>query len=79
MQNGYSISWDGDMSDRGFSHKNGLAILPEKNIESLKGTERSRWESLSEDDKNKELYSFDKPVNEKNVDQGMRQEYQQKV
>jgi len=27
---GYSISWDGDVSEKGFSAKNGLAILPEE-------------------------------------------------
>lgn len=26
---GYSISWDGDVSEKGFSAKNGLALLPE--------------------------------------------------
>jgi bleomycin hydrolase len=74
LNNGYSICWDGDVSDRGFSHKNGLAILPEKDIESLSGTERSRWENLSESEKNNELYNFEKPGDEKEVDQESRQE-----
>ena len=26
---GYSISWDGDVSEKGFSAKNGMALLPE--------------------------------------------------
>jgi len=28
VKNGYSIAWDGDVSEKGFSAKNGLAILP---------------------------------------------------
>ena len=29
VKNGYTIAWDGDVSEKGFSAKNGLAILPE--------------------------------------------------
>ena len=29
LNNGYSVAWDGDVSEKGFSSKNGLAILPE--------------------------------------------------
>ena len=75
LLNGYSICWDGDVSDRGFSHKHGLAILPEKNVEDLDGTERARWEKLSESEKAGELYTFDKPVNEKQVDEALRREH----
>jgi len=28
LENGYSIDWDGDVSDKGFSHKNGIAVVP---------------------------------------------------
>ncbi len=28
VKNGYSIAWDGDVSEKGFSSKNGVAILP---------------------------------------------------
>ena len=28
IANGYSVAWDGDVSERGFSRQNGLAILP---------------------------------------------------
>ena len=28
VKNGYSIAWDGDVSEKGFSAKNGIAILP---------------------------------------------------
>jgi len=75
LENGYSICWDGDVSDRGFSHKNGVAIVPEKKVESLDGTERERWEKLTEAEKSKELYKFDIPVSEKEVDDDMRQEH----
>ncbi len=75
LENGYTVCWDGDVSDRGFSHRNGIAILPEKKVESLSGTERERWEKLTESEKGKELYVFEKPGDEKAVDQEMRQEH----
>ena len=31
LSKGYSIAWDGDVSEKGFSHKNGIAILPVDN------------------------------------------------
>lgn len=75
LENGYSICWDGDVSDRGFSHRNGLAILPDKNMDNLSGTERERWESLTDAEKGKELYNFKIPGDEKEVDDAMRQEF----
>jgi len=75
LENGYSISWDGDVSDRGFSHRNGIAIMPEMDVDNLSGTERERWEKLTDTEKGKELYNFEKPGYEKDVDDAMRQEY----
>ncbi|RLD82464.1 MAG: aminopeptidase [Bacteroidetes bacterium] len=75
LEEGYTICWDGDVSDRGFSHRNGIAILPEKKVESLSGTERERWEKLTSTEKGKELYVFEKPGEEKDVDEAMRQEH----
>jgi len=75
LENGYTVCWDGDVSDRGFSHRNGIAILPEKKVENLSGTERERWEKLTESEKGKELYVFEKPGDEKVIDQEIRQEH----
>ena len=34
LSNGYAVCWDGDVSEKGFSHKNGVAINPvQENIE----------------------------------------------
>lgn len=74
LENGYTICWDGDVSDKGFSHSNGVAILPEKDLKSLDGSELSKWEALSEKDKNAALYSFDTPGKEKTITQEIRQE-----
>lgn len=73
LENGYTVAWDGDVSDKGFSHKNGVAIVPDVTLESATGTERSKWESIPEKERQKQFYTFDKPVPQKKVTQEMRQ------
>ncbi len=74
LENGYSICWDGDVSEKGFSHKNNLMILPEDNVEEMSGSDKERWENLSDKEKKEKLYNFKSPVPEKNVTEAMRQE-----
>ena len=73
LKNNYSVCWDGDVSDPGFSHKNALAILPETKVENLQGSEQSRWENMSPEELKKNMFSFKEPVPEENVTQAMRQ------
>lgn len=74
FEKGYTVCWDGDVSDKGFSHTNGVAIVPEKETKNMDGTERTRWEKLSEREKNAELYNFKTPGTEKQITAEMRQE-----
>jgi bleomycin hydrolase len=32
LNNGYTVNWDGDVSENGFSHSRGLAVFPEANV-----------------------------------------------
>lgn len=73
LEMGYTVGWATDVSERGFSHRNGVAIVPVEDVEEMDDTERSRWEDLSDEERQKQLYSFEKPVNEKKVNQEMRQ------
>jgi bleomycin hydrolase len=73
LENGYSVCWDGDVSDKGFSHKNGVAIVPELRLKELSNPEKNRWEAMNEKERDEELYSFKKPGQEKNVTQELRQ------
>jgi bleomycin hydrolase len=74
IKNGFSVCWDGDVSDKGFSHSNGVAIVPDKDLKASEGTERLLWEKLTEKEKNAELYNFKNPGKEKEISQEMRQE-----
>jgi bleomycin hydrolase len=59
LATGYTVAWASDMSDRGFSMKEGVAIIPEKN-----------WNEMSEE----EIADvFKEPHPEKVITQEMRQ------
>ena len=73
LQNGYSIAWASDVSEKGFSWKKGVAIVPDVNLENKKDTEMSKWSDLSEEERKKAMFSFEEPVPEKQITQEMRQ------
>lgn len=74
LDNGYTVAWGSDVSEKGFSWKNGVAVVPDEDNPDISGTDRDRWEKLSSKDKTEELYKFDKPVKEKEITEQMRQE-----
>ena len=73
LDNKYTVAWAADVSHDGFSYKNGIAIIPDANTESMDNLERAKWEKMSSKEKSKVLYSFDKPGEEKKITQEMRQ------
>jgi bleomycin hydrolase len=73
LRTGYTIVWDGDISDKGFSHKNGVAVLPDSSIDSTETSGKAKQGKLTEKQRNLKLYSFTKPVPEIKVTQVMRQ------
>lgn len=74
IMNGYSVAWGADVSEKGFSWKNGLAIVPDEDKPEIAGMESEKWEKMDSKERSKLLYSFDEPVNEKTITQEMRQE-----
>jgi len=74
FKEGYSVCWDGDVSEKGFSHNKGVAIIPEAKLQDASGTEKDKWSDLTEKEKQQKIYSFEKPVPEKEINQQDRQE-----
>lgn len=70
LENGYTIAWGGDVSEKGFSHKKGVAVVPLTDVEDMEDSERSKWEDKEEDD----FYSFKHFVPEMEITQELRQE-----
>ncbi len=73
IENGYSIGWASDVSEKGFSWRNGVAIVPETDVEELAGSEKEKWEEMTDDERQDRMFSFDGPVPEKKITQEMRQ------
>ena len=40
LENGYTVAWAADVSDKGFNHRKGLALVPEKNWSDMRKGER---------------------------------------
>ena len=74
IDNGYTIAWGADVSEKGFSWKNGVAIVPEVDMLDMTDTEKEKWEELTKKEKQAALYKFDKPGREKTITQEMHQE-----
>ncbi|MEZ5019826.1 MAG: C1 family peptidase [Bacteroidales bacterium] len=73
LKNGYTVNWDGDVSERGFSHANGVAINPDlAKIDLPANTDRARFEN-NPADRTPIAGIFDKPGPEVNVTQEVRQ------
>ena len=74
LNNGYTVCWDGDVSEKGFSFTNGVAINPEvKKVEDLSNTDRARFEKLGEKERLEEVFKFERPYPEINVTPEVRQ------
>ena len=74
LENGYTVSWGTDVSEKGFSRTKAIGIIPVADTESMSGTEAEKWGKLTEKEKEAALYKFDKPGKERTITQEMRQE-----
>lgn len=71
VMNGYSIGWAADVSEKGFSFKNGLAIVPENDEDlKVKGKDNKHFNDAGAD---KSGSQFDTPGEELQITQEMRQ------
>ena len=74
IMDGYTVGWGSDVSEKGFSWKNGVAIVPDEDKKDLSGTEKEKWEKLTPAEKAAAAYYFDGTAKEKAITQQMRQE-----
>jgi hypothetical protein len=73
LYSGYTVDWDGDVSERGFSHSKGVAVNPDLTRMDLSAmTDRSRFENMSSD-RTPVPGTLDKPCPEIDVTQDIRQ------
>ena len=74
IDTGYTIEWGADVSELGFNRTLAIGIIPEDEVESMEGTEAEKWGALTPAERQRALYSFERPVQEKVITQEMRQE-----
>jgi len=74
LDKGYTVAWSADVSEKGFvTSQKGVAVVPEASKADMSDAEITKWEKLSESDKEKELYKLSKPGKEKVITQEIRQ------
>ncbi|MDH6342224.1 aminopeptidase C [Parabacteroides sp. PFB2-12] len=75
LKQGYTIGWDGDVSEKGFSHVNGVAINPDiMQVDNYAGTDRARFEQMNPGQRQEEAYKFESPCPEVKVTPEIRQQ-----
>ena len=74
IDNGYTVLWAADVSEKGFKWYDGVALMPKVDENKDRtGTELARWVKLKSSEKEDELYDFHGPVEEIEVTQESRQ------
>jgi len=74
LTNGYTVAWDGDVSEKGFSPAKGIAIIPVTTaVDDFSTTDRARFERAAGQEKTSEGSVNSGPVPEVNVTQEIRQ------
>jgi bleomycin hydrolase len=74
VSNGYPVAWAADVSEKGFAtSQKGVAVIPVVDKANMTDAEITKWEKLSEKEKNEELYKLEKPGQEKVITQELRQ------
>jgi bleomycin hydrolase len=75
LNNGYTVAWDGDVSEKGFSHAKGVAIIAElENTDLYSTSDKARLGKMTKEELTAEAYKFSFPFPEIKVTQESRQE-----
>ena len=74
LNNGYTVNWDGDVSEKGFSHLKGVAIIPEiENTDNYSNADKAILGKMTRDERAAVAYKFSKPFPEVKVTQESRE------
>jgi aminopeptidase C len=73
LSNGFTVAWDGDVSEKGFSHSKGVAIIPEFDSTKYSGPDKVKLLKMPKADRVAEAYKFEGPFPEVTVTQESRE------
>lgn len=75
IKNGYSVCWDGDVSERGFQFRHGAAIIPDvKDLSRYSAADSAAFAPLTEAQRLDSVFAFRRPYPEIVVTPEIRQE-----
>ncbi len=75
LNNGYTVDWDGDVSEKGYSHSKGVAVIPElEKVDQYSPADKARFGKMTLEERTAEAYKFSKPFPEIKVTQEFREE-----
>jgi aminopeptidase C len=74
LANGYTVNWDGDVSEKGFSHAKGVAIIPElEKVDDYSPSFKAKYGKMTKEELTAEAYKFTSPFPEVKVTQEFRE------
>ncbi|MBQ4548265.1 MAG: aminopeptidase [Bacteroidales bacterium] len=74
LNNGYTVGWAQDVSDKGFSRDAGVGVVLENDIEKIRQSDPKKYKKMSDDEIRASLYKFETVMPEKEVTEDMHQE-----
>jgi aminopeptidase C len=73
INNGYSVLWGADVSEKGFAYRKGVAVVPVTKPDEMSDSDKARWIGVSDKDRESQIMNLSKPVAERKITQDMRQ------
>lgn len=74
LEKGYTVNWDGDVSEKGFAHGKGVAIIPEtENTSAYSTADAKKYGKMTAEERAAEAYRFASPFPEMSITQDYRQ------
>ena len=74
LNHGYSVDWDGDVSEKGFSSRNAVAIIPEvEKTDNYSPAQKNKYGKMTVEERTAEAYKFDNPFPEASITQEIRE------
>ena len=74
LNNGYTVGWAQDVSDKGFSRDAGVGVVLENDIEKIRQSDPKKYKKMSDDEIRASIYKFETVMPEKEVTEDMHQE-----
>ena len=74
LNNGYTVGWAQDVSDKGFSRNAGVAIVPEDDVDKIRESNPKAFKKMTDEEVLEKQYSFEYIMPEKEITAEIHQE-----